>query len=91
MLKKNSKDYQLLMETITGSAKIEYQINVFGDVLAERMKYKVHSGLDAIHYYLIEKYHWQLSYVRSLKIEELDFLLAEERDHWQMPNGSQLP
>ena len=49
-----------------------------GDNLAKREKYKKLSGLQAVHYYLIQKHNWLPSQVASLKAEELLFCLEEE-------------
>lgn len=61
-----------------------YHLICFGDFLAKKMKYKEHKGLDAIHFYLIEKYHWLPYQARSLNQDDLRFLLAEEMHAWTL-------
>jgi hypothetical protein len=58
---------------------------MLGDDLAKREKYRVHHGLDAIHYYLMRKFNWPLAQVRALSTEDLHFLLAEEWPDWKVP------
>ena len=62
-----------------------YQIECFGDEIARREGYKEHNGIDAIHFYLIQKYHWLPSTVRSLSWDDLQFLLDEEMKGWTLP------
>ncbi len=50
-----------------------------GDKLAKREKYEQVSGLEAVHYYLMQKHHWLPKRVRSMKLEELSFCLKEEK------------
>ena len=54
-------------------------LHLMGDKIAKRENYKVLSGLEAVHYYLIQKHHWQPSQVRSMNIEDVSFCLSEER------------
>jgi hypothetical protein len=48
-----------------------------GDVVAKRDKYRFHRGIDALHFYLVERYHWPLATVTALSVKELDFLCSE--------------
>jgi hypothetical protein len=50
-----------------------------GDKLAKREKYEQVSGLEAVHYYLMQKHHWAPKRVRSMKLDELWFCLREEK------------
>lgn len=50
-----------------------------GDKLARREKYEQVSGLEAVHYYLIQKHHWTPKRVRSMKLDDLYFCLKEEK------------
>lgn len=58
---------------------------MFGHHIAQREKYKEHKGVDALHFYLVQKYGWMPSKVKSLSWEDLDFLFAEERSGWTLP------
>ncbi|PPQ39423.1 hypothetical protein SAMN06265338_103274 [Rhodoblastus acidophilus] len=76
---KNRKDIHIL------NGKLFYNIEIFGDYLAQREKYKSHKGLDAVHFYLVCKYGWLPSVARSLSFDDLNFLLAEEMHGWTLP------
>jgi hypothetical protein len=60
-------------------------ISLFGNVISEREGYKEQFGIEAVHFYLVEKYHWTLPHVRGLGCEELRFLLREEMFGWRPP------
>lgn len=62
-----------------------YSLHVFGDELAKRMGYKHHKGLNAVHFYLVEKYRWLPSVVIAMSSEHVWFLLEEEMDSWTLP------
>jgi hypothetical protein len=69
-------------------ATIAYDLDVFGDHLAEREGYKVHDGIDALHFYLIQKHHWLPSQARALNLDDLRFLFAEEMSGWDTPKAA---
>lgn len=69
----------------------QYHIDVFGDHLAKKHKYKSHSGIEAVWFYLVEKYHWTPATVRSLNTEDLSFLLEEEMSGWVVPPEARQP
>jgi len=61
-----------------------------GDYIAEEEKYQTNKGLNAIHYYIMQKHHWPLIEIRALSDEDIDFILSEElhkfknkTDMWQ--------
>lgn len=58
---------------------------VYGDTLADKEGYKTHSGIDAIYFYLIQKYSWTPAVVRSLSYDDLHFLMAEKVSGWRLP------
>jgi hypothetical protein len=60
-------------------------VEAFGNELAKRKKYKSLHGLDAVHFWLVERYRWTPSVVRAMNFEELHFLLVEEMHDWRMP------
>ena len=64
-------------------AEKNFQIEAFGDEIAKREGYKAHKGLDALHFYLVQKYHWTPATVRHLSFDDLDFLLKEEKHGWE--------
>lgn len=59
-----------------------YHLELFGDYLAKKNKYKVHDGFDAVHFYLVQKHHWKLSDVRAMTADDLRFVLEEEMAGW---------
>lgn len=58
---------------------------VFGDTLAKRQGYKEHRGIDAVHYYLVQKHHWLPSVVRAMNTDDLLFCMGEEMSGWVLP------
>jgi hypothetical protein len=79
------KSFSLNIQSRMLAGQQDANLEAFGDSLAEREGYKVHDRMDAIHWFLVEKYHWKLSDVRSLNGEDLRFLMAEEMAGWTLP------
>ena len=52
------------------------QFAAMGDRIAGREGYRGLSGMDAVHRYLVERYHWTLDYVRGLSVDDLTILFA---------------
>jgi hypothetical protein len=50
----------------------------YGEKLAKKKGYRYLSGLNAVHFYLVEKYHWTPMQVRNLSDDDLLFLMTEE-------------
>ena len=90
-MSEKEKRYEILRKLYLNQGELDYSLIVFGDELAKRQNYKELEGLDAIHFYLIEKYNWTLSYVRSLKLEDINFLLREEMRSWTLPEEAVFP
>lgn len=90
-MSEKEKRYEILRKLYLNQGELNYSLIVFGDELAKRQNYKELEGLDAIHFYLIEKYNWTLSYVRSLKLEDINFLLREEMRSWTLPEEAVFP
>ncbi len=90
MEKENEKDdYNLLHSFSMVEASLHYTISVFGNELARREGYKVHSGLGAVHYYLCVKFGWLPERVRSMSWRDLHFLLIEDMHGWTIPKEAQ--
>ena len=53
-------------------------VYLLGDKLAKREGYNNLYGIDAVYFYLIQKYNWLPSQVKSMKIEDLSLCLEEE-------------
>jgi hypothetical protein len=70
------------------TGELNYYLEVFGDRIAEREGYKKHSGIDAVHFYLVSKYHWLPSVVRSMSYDDMHFLLSEEMSGSTVPKDA---
>lgn len=67
----------------------EYALDIFGDSLKARCKWKNDlKGLDAVHYYLMQKHDWTPAQVRSMTLEDLRFALSEEMQGWTLPKDA---
>jgi hypothetical protein len=81
----NSEFYEATRKLHISQGEQQYHLDVFGDHLAKKYEFKEHTGIEAVWYFLIERYHWTPSTVRALNTEDLVFLLAEEMSGWQLP------
>ncbi|QSX32134.1 hypothetical protein JYB87_10080 [Shewanella avicenniae] len=63
----------------------DYHLELFGDYLAERNKYKELLGFDAIRFYLCVKHNYTPMQVQQMSSSELRFLLNEEMRYWTPP------
>lgn len=65
---------------------LAYTLVVFGDGLRKKQGWKNDlSGIDAVHYYLMQKHHWTPAQVRSMSYDDLRFALTEEMQGWTLP------
>ena len=69
-------------------ASIQFAVDCFGDHLAKREKYKAVDGLDAVHFYLMQKHGWIPSQVRTMSYDDLEFALREEMQGWTLPKAA---
>lgn len=63
-----------------------WELDVFGEDLRAKNKWKVNSGRDAISLYLVNKHGWTMEHCRSLSDELLKIILADEMKFWKRPN-----
>lgn len=77
--------YKTLYNLHKLNGKLAYCLAVFGDTLGKREGYENYHGIDAVYFYLIKKYHWLPSQVRSMSYEDLRFLLEDEMKDWTLP------
>jgi hypothetical protein len=77
--------YQTLKKLHEAEGGLDYSLHVFGDALAKREGYKNLDGIEAIHFYLIEKHSWLPRDVRSMSNEDLRFVLCQEMEGWVLP------
>lgn len=86
---KRSKDLLESTKRIyEATAGLDYSLNVFGDELAKREGFKTVDGIEAVHLYLIRKYHWLPRDVRSMTHEDMRFVLSEELYGWTLPKAA---
>jgi hypothetical protein len=81
----DSERYKILKNLHSAQGDLAYMLAVFGDHLAEREKYKDNGGIDAVHFYLVQKFSWPVSQVRGMSYEDLRFVLSEEMSGWRLP------
>jgi len=81
----SNKRYKNMKKIREIEGGLMYHIDCFGDHLAKREKYKSLDGIEAVHYYLVQKYNWMPAQVRALNFEDLKFLLTEEMHNWTLP------
>lgn len=67
------------------NGELAFHLELFGEELARREGYKVHSGIDAVHFYLTTKHGWLPRDVKAMSFEDLRFTLAEEMSGWTLP------
>jgi len=72
-------------------ADLTYLLHCFGDDLAKRNNYKAHTGIEAVHFYLIQKHGWLPSVVRAMTAEDMRFVLSEEMHDWTLPADAMPP
>ncbi|MCK4814916.1 hypothetical protein KA005_04025 [bacterium] len=69
----------------------DYHLDVFGDTIAKREGYKSVYGIEAIHFYLVHKFHWLPSQVKSMTKDDIRLVLSEEMHTWRMPKDALFP
>ena len=79
--------YEALKKFHKAEGVLAYQLAVFGDEIAKREKYADVElcGMDALHFYLIHKFHWLPKDVRVMSSEDVRFVLLKEMSGWTLP------
>lgn len=80
----NKAEYDLCQFDVN----LKYNLIKFGDFIAKREKYKEFKGIKAVYFYLIQKYNWTPSIVRSMSDDDLRFVLTEEMQAWTLPKDA---
>lgn len=80
------KLYDAEKRMCNADAELKYILIRFGDYLAHREKYKVHKGLEAVRYFLVQRHNWLPGDVFALSDDMLQFLISEEMQGWTLPN-----
>lgn len=87
---KTKEHYETIKNLRITEGHLAYSLDVFGDKLAAREKYKAVDGIDAVHFYLVQKFGWLPSVVRSMSAEDLRFVLSEEMAGFTMPKAAKV-
>jgi len=82
------ENYQKLKFYYDSKSKIYHVLELFGDEIASREKYKELAGMNAIHFYLIQKYRWLPSQVKSMSRDDILLVLSQEISGWSPPKNS---
>jgi hypothetical protein len=82
---REKEHFKHLLTEKTLEAEEAFALECFGDHLAKKRGYHAHSGLNAIRFYLVEKYHWMPAQVKAMNWEDLSFCMAEEMKDWSLP------
>ena len=69
---------------------LNYHLEVFGDVLAKRERYKGIDGMEAIHFYLIHKFGWLPNDVISMHPDQIRLVLSQELQGFVLPAEARL-
>lgn len=77
--------FEILKRLHDAHGGMNYGLEVFGFHLAEKNGWKDIDGMEAVHYYLIKKYHWLPRDVRSMSPEDIRLALHEEMQGWTLP------
>jgi len=85
MPKRTKEQYAMVRRIHAARAELAYQLEVFGDEIADREDYRGLVGMDAIRLYLMNKHHWLPEQMRSMQPEDYRLLLTEEMRGWEMP------
>lgn len=80
--------YEILKRLHDAVGNLDYSLAVFGDTLAKREKYKDLDGMEAIHYYLIQKHHWLPRDVRAMTADDIRLVLSQDMAGWVLPKGA---
>lgn len=88
---KTREHYKTIFNLHDAQGNLAYGLEVFGDVLAKKQGYKSLDGIDAIHYYLINKFNWLPAQVRGMSYEDLRFILSEEMHGFTLPPEAVFP
>lgn len=65
-----------------------FHLEIFGNELAAQEGYEHHKGMDPVRFFLMNKYSWTPSQVKSMSNEDLEFAIAEDKHGWTAPKES---
>lgn len=85
---RTKEHYETVKRLHEAEGSLAYMLDVFGDTIAEREGYKSLNGIEAVQYYIVHKFKWLPSVVRSMPSEDLRFVLSEEMHSWTAPEDA---
>jgi len=80
--------YEALKQKYALKGDTAYYLELFGHAIAEREGYQKVDGMEAIYFYLVQKHHWLPRDVRTMRMEDLCLVLAEEMAVWKAPKAA---
>ncbi|WP_230577672.1 hypothetical protein [Xylella fastidiosa] len=69
-------------------AQINVFLEIFGDDLASKNQWNSLDGIEALHYYLMQKHHWTPAQLREMSYKDLQFALHQEMQGWTAPKDA---
>lgn len=85
---RDKKHYETVKRLHEAQGNLAYLLDVYGDTIAEREGYKELNGIEAVHFYIVHKFKWLPSIVKSMSPEDLRFVLSEEMSGWTVPKDA---
>ncbi|WP_289141176.1 hypothetical protein [uncultured Pseudomonas sp.] len=82
--------YEIWKRLHEAEGGLAYGLAVYGDHIAKREKYKTVEGMDAVRFYLVQKFSWPPSQVRSMSYEDMSFVLQEEMAGFTYPKEARV-
>lgn len=80
-----NEKHKIQQQLAHATADLTYSLHCFGDEIARREGYKAHDGIEAIHYFLMQRHGWTPAQVRSMSDADLRFAMEEEMHGWTLP------
>lgn len=85
-MSKAREHYEIIYNLRLAEAQLAYALDVFGDMLNHNGEVPIDlDGIEAIDYYLVRKFSWKPSDVRSMSAEDKRFALTEEMKGFTYP------
>ncbi|MDA3946371.1 MAG: hypothetical protein PF439_06800 [Helicobacteraceae bacterium] len=85
---RTKEHYEISRNLHKAEGNLAYILDVFGDEIAQREGYKEVDGMDAIHFYIVNKFKWLPSVVKAMSSQDLRFILSEEMSGWTTPEDA---
>lgn len=86
--KKKQLEEELINSDGALAAGMVKLLHILGNKIAEKERYKEHSGVDAVRFYLMQVHHWTPAMVKSMSIEDLSFAIEDSEIHQEVRPGA---